>query len=156
MRTELKTELQIVRHILLFCGLLAAALGAHAASDASKKPSSNECVFVRSIHDFKALDRNHLVIWAPGRRNAYLVETAGGASDLKFAHRLALVDRNGDGRLCGYGMDRIVVADFSYPFPATVMGVTRLDAQRIAQLEEKYNVRLTRQRPETSGEAPRS
>jgi hypothetical protein len=134
----------MMRKTAMFLGLMAACAGAGAAADKPAAASSNECVFVRSIQDFKPLDRNHLVIWSPGRRNAYLVKLAGSTSDLRFAHSLAVIDRNRDGRLCGYGMDRIVVADLSFPHSATVLGMTRLNEERIAALEEQYDVRLTR------------
>ena len=117
------------------------------------------CIFSRSIQDFRALDRNKLVVWAPGRRNAYLVELSMPLSDLKFAHEIALVDRNHDGRLCSYGMDRIVVGNGALREPSTISGVTRLDNARLAQLETQYGVKLTRQRPaqkaaDDSGRSP--
>ena len=125
---------------------LGAGASAHATTNSTARASKNECVFTRSIYDFKALDRNNLVIWAPSRSKAYLVELSMPLPELKFANRLALVDRNHDGMLCGYGMDRIVVADSSFAHPATIMGMTRLDAAGLAQLEEKYDVRLTRKK----------
>jgi hypothetical protein len=50
--------------------------------------------------------------------------------------------------LCGYGMDRIVIADsgFGIRTPSTILGMTRLDDAGLAQLEEKYDVRLTRKK----------
>lgn len=128
---------------------LGAAAGAHATTtSATPRASKNDCVFTRSIYDFKALDRNNLVIWAPSRSKAYLVELSMPLPEIKFANRLAFVDRNHDGMLCGYGMDRIVVADSSAAFrtPTTILGMTRLDDAGIAQLEEKYDVRLTRKK----------
>ena len=61
--------------------------------------------------------------------------------------------------LCGYGMDRIVVADSSAAFrtPSTILGMTRLDDAGIAQLEEQYDVRLTRKKkaaPEAGSAQP--
>lgn len=132
-----------MRKTALFIAILIANAGAHATSE-SRSSSSNECVFVRSIQGFKPLDRNHLVIWSPGRQDAYLVRLAGSSPDLRFAHRLAFVDRNRDGRLCGYGMDRIATTDSAFPHPATIIGMTRLDEERIAELEAQYDVRLTR------------
>ncbi len=156
-----------MKNALMFAAALAAAasidLGAGAtahaaAANSTARAGKNDCVFVRSIYDFKALDRNNLVIWAPSRSKAYLVELAMPLPELRFASRLALVDRNHDGMLCGYGMDRIVVANSSFAMPSTILGMTRLDAAGIAQLEEKYDVRLTRKKAdktvqETAGAA---
>ena len=140
-----------MKNALMFAVALAAAgigLGATSAqaTTSSARSGKNECVFTRSIYDFKALDRNNLVIWAPSRSKAYLVELSMPLPELKFASRLALVDRNHDGMLCGFGMDRIVVADSSFAQPSTIMGMSRLDAAGLAQLEEKYDVRLTRKK----------
>jgi hypothetical protein len=132
------------RYALLAAAALTFATGASAANDAPRLSRGDDCVFIRTINDFRPLDRNRLVIWAPGRRNAFLVELAGGAPDLRFAHRLAVVDRNGDGRLCGFGMDRIVIPDSHMPMPATIIGMSRLDDTDIARLEAEYDVRLTR------------
>jgi hypothetical protein len=138
-----------MKNAFVFAAAVAAAgvgLSATSAQATSSRAGKNECVFTRSIYDFKALDRNNLVIWAPSRSKAYLVELSMPLPELKFAHRLALVDRNHDGRLCGFGMDRIVVADSSFAQPATIMGMSRLDDAGLAQLEEKYDVRLTRKK----------
>ena len=144
-----------MKNTLVLAAAIAAAgigIGTGAqASTASNTPraSSNDCVFARTIHDFKALDRNRMVIWAPSRSKAYLVELSMPVPELKFANRLAFVDRNHDGMLCGYGMDRIVVADSSFSMPATILGMTRLDDAGIAQLEAQYDVRLTRKKKKT-------
>jgi len=134
------------RSIVFAAALCAACLGAAASAYATaKRGNDNACVFTRSITDFRALDRNKLVVWSPGRRNAYLVELSMPVFDLKFANQLAVIDRDDNGQLCGYGMDRIVVN--SHPREAsTVMGVTRLDDAAIAALEQQYGVTLTRKK----------
>ena len=112
-----------MKNTLLFAAIVAAAgIGIGASADASAtstRASKNDCVWTRSINDFTALDRNKVVIWGPGRR-AYLVELSMPLPELKFANRLAFVDRNHDGMLCGFGMDRIVVADSSVGVPHAV------------------------------------
>jgi Family of unknown function (DUF6491) len=136
--------------LLLAATIAAASIGLGASADAaatSTRVSKNDCVFTRTIHDFRALDRNHMVLWGPGRK-AYLVELSFPLPELKFAHRLAFVDRDNNGMLCGYGMDRIVIADstVSIRTPTTIRNMTRLDDAGLAQLEEKYDVRLTRKK----------
>ena len=55
--------------VLVFAAALAAAgigMGANAhatAESASARASKNDCVFTRSVHDFRPLDRNHMVLW---------------------------------------------------------------------------------------------
>jgi hypothetical protein len=126
---------------------MAAGASAHATAE-NGKSRRDECVFARTINDFKVLDRNKMVIWAPTHSKAYLVELSMPMPELKFANTIAVVDRNHDGMLCGYGMDRIVAVDSSPGFrtPATVMGMRRLDDSELAQLEQQYDVRLTRKK----------
>jgi hypothetical protein len=125
-----------------------ASAPAVASTDTSSRAGKNDCVFARTINDFKVLDRNKMIIWAPTRSRAYLVELSMPMPELKFANTIAFVDRNHDGMLCGYGMDRIVAVDSSPGFrsPATVMGMKRLNDADLAQLEQQYDVRLTRKK----------
>lgn len=138
----------------LLLAALAMSIGAGASAHAAaandqSRTGNNDCVFARTINDFKVLDRSKMVIWAPSRSKAYLVELSMPLPELKFANSIAVVDRNHDGMLCGYGMDRIVVADSSaagFRTPATIMGMKRLDDAALAQLEQQYDVRLTRKK----------
>ena len=138
---------------VLAAALVAAgiSIGASANASTSSHAGKNECVFTSAINDFKPLDRSKMVIFGPGRR-AYLVELSMPLPELKFANRLAFVDRNHDGMLCGYGMDRIIVADSGFGFrtPSTILGMQRLDAAGLAQLEQQYDVRLTRKKKEAA------
>lgn len=139
-----------MKNTLVFAAVLTAAgisIGASANASTSTHAGKNDCVFTSAIHDFRPLDRNKMVIYGPGRK-AYLVELSMPMPELKFANRLAFVDRNHDGMLCGYGMDRIVVADSGIGFrtPSTILGMQRLDDAGLAQLEEQYDVRLTRKK----------
>jgi hypothetical protein len=142
-----------MKNMLLFAALavsIGAGASAHAAvANDKSRTGKNDCVFARTINDFKVLDRNKMVIWAPTRSKAYLVELSMPLPELKFANRIAVVDRNHDGMLCGYGMDRIIVADSTaagFRTPATIMGMKRLDDAELAQLEQQYDVRLTRKK----------
>jgi Family of unknown function (DUF6491) len=141
-----------MRKGLMMLAALAACANVHATTTESRA-DKDACLFVRSIHDFRPLDRTNLIIWAPGRRDAYLVELGFPLPELKFAQRLAVVDRNHDGMLCGFGMDRIVVPDTFGSTPSTVRSMTKLDDAGLAELENKYNVRLTRGKtdPKKSG-----
>ena len=150
--------------VVLFAAMFAAwglsiglSAGAHAATaNGASRKSDNDCVFSNTINDFKVLDRNKMVIWAPTRSKAYLVELSMPLPELKFANRIAIVDRNHDGMVCGFGMDRIIVADSSAAFrtPSTILGMRRLDDAELAQLEQQYDVRLTRKKVKVAEQAP--
>ena len=144
----------LVSAILAVCMGAGASVPATASTDNTSRVNKNECVFSRTIYDFKPLDRNKMIIWAPTRSRAYLVELSMPMPELKFANQIAFVDRNHDGMLCGYGMDRIVVPDSGFRTPATIMSMQRLDDAALAQLEQQYDVRLTRKKtPEQPGAA---
>jgi hypothetical protein len=143
-----------MKNTFVFAAALAVAgisIGASANASTSSHAGKNECVFTSAINDFKPLDRSKMVIFGPGRK-AYLVELSLPLPELKFANRLAFVDRNHDGMLCGYGMDRIIVADsgFGLRTPSTILGMQRLDAAALAQLEQQYDVRLTRKKKDAA------
>ena len=143
-----------MKNTFVFAAALAVAgisSGASANASTSSHAGKNDCVFTSAINDFKPLDHNKMVIYGPGRK-AYLVELSMPLPELKFANRLAFVDRNHDGMLCGYGMDRIIVADSGFGFrtPSTILGMQRLDAAGLAQLEQQYDVRLTRKKKDAA------
>jgi hypothetical protein len=150
-----------MKNTLVLAAVLAVAgisMGA-SADAATTHASKNDCVFTSAIRDFKPLDRTKMVIYGPGRK-AYLVELSFPVPELKFANRLAFVDRDHNGMLCGYGMDRIVVADsIAFRTPTTILGMQRLDDAGLAQLEEQYDVRLTRKKkdaPATGSAQPQA
>jgi len=143
-----------MKNTFMFAAALAAAgiaIGASAHASTSSHAGKNDCVFTSAINDFRPLDRNKMVLFGPGRR-AYLVELSMPLPELKFANRLAFVDRNHDGMLCGYGMDRIIVADagIGSRIPSTILGMQRLDDAGLAQLEQQYDVRLTRKKKDAA------
>jgi hypothetical protein len=119
------------------------------ATDTPARAHGNDCTFFRSISDFRPLDRTKLVVWAPSKRDAYLVELGMPLFDLKHANELAFIDSNRDGRLCGYGMDRIAVGNASFPQQSTILGMTRLDATQLVGLEQQYGVRLVSKKKAT-------
>lgn len=136
----------------LFLGVAAASLvstSALAATDdkPAKAPPlrGNDCVFFRSVYDWKELDANNLVIWAPGRRDAYHVYLTIPLYDLKFAVQLAFVDKDHDGQLCGFSSDQIAVVDRSFPQHSSITAMKKLDAAGIAELEERYKTKLARE-----------
>lgn len=130
----------------LLSALLALTAGAAmeptAAPAEAKKPRSDECVFFRTVYDWQVLDRSNLIIWAPSSRTAYHVELAFPLTDLRSAIRLAFIDHNNDGLLCGYGMDKVAVPDSPMRWSSTILAMTRLDDASLAALAEKYHVKL--------------
>ena len=104
-----------------------------------KMVRTTDCVFQSSINGFDALDSRYVVLYASGRRKAYLAEISGGCFDMKYRSTLASVDGDSNGRICGYGADSLAYHQFD-----------RLQQCRILSLEQLSDVR----RYEVTGEGP--
>lgn len=130
---------------MALAGLVLAARSPMAAEEAAR--DTNDCVFAGTVHDWRALDSRNLVIWAPGRRTAYHVQLGMPIHDLKSEESLVTVDRNGDGRLCGFGMDQVISTHGAFRQSSTILGMTRLDEAGLAALGEQYKVNLVPPKP---------
>lgn len=132
----------------VLAGIVGVAQAAPAATtdkdDADK--NGRACIFISSIGNYRSLDRDKVVIWAPGRRDAYLVELTMPLFGLDSSWQMATIDKDHDGRLCGFSGDRIGVRDIGRPESATIKSMTRLDDAALAALEQKYQVSLTRKK----------
>jgi hypothetical protein len=75
-------------------------------------------------------------------------------SDLKFAFKVAFLDKDRDGRLCGRSPDRVIAADSIVRSPTLISGMTRLNATGFEALEAKYKVKLTSKKPAKDAPPP--
>ena len=137
-----------MKRFALTIALLASIGTAGATSATTPKKDGNDCVFIRSVGQYRVLDRSNVVIWAPGRRDAYLLELSMPLFGLKSAMQVAMIDRDHDGRLCGFNMDRIGVRDFGTPETSSIRSMSKLGDEDIVQLEEKYGVQLKSKKTE--------
>lgn len=88
-----------------------------------------DCIFFRSIYDWRAIDRYNLVIWAPNRRSPYHVELNRPCDGLRFTDTIAF-SSNLDGRLCAFGGDAVVVDHDRCPIGA----ITKLTQEQLDYL----------------------
>lgn len=125
---------------------------AHGAKNPDPMPgaSKDECVFVRNISNWRVLDSRNVVLFSPNERHAYLMQLSAPVSDLKYSFKVAFIDRDRDGQLCGRSLDKVQAVDSLVRQPVTIMGMTRLDEAGLAALEAQYNVKLTRKRDQRS------
>ena len=136
--------------IALSISIAAASIGtANATSATTPKKDGNDCVFIRTVGQYRVLDRSNVVIWAPGRRDAYLLELSMPLFGLKSSMQVAMIDRDHDGRLCGFSMDRIGVRDFGQAETSSIRRMNKLGDEDIVQLEEKYGVQLKSKKAST-------
>jgi hypothetical protein len=76
-----------------------------------------DCIVVRSIDDWKVLDSQTLVIYAPTRQTAYLVELLSSCDPLRNAEVIGIESRQG-GRLCSLAGDALIVGAQRCPIGA--------------------------------------
>lgn len=132
-----------MKRLALAVAILAGTMGvANATSATPPKQNGNECIFIRTVGNYRVLDDRNLVIWAPGRRDAYHVELSMPLFSLNSSFQMAMIDRDHDGRLCGFSMDRIGVRDFGHPESSSIRSMTKLDKAGIIDLEQKFKTEL--------------
>jgi hypothetical protein len=147
-----------MRALPLLAASLVIATGAFAddskQTNASTEKSGNDCLFFRTVEDWRVLDDQHLVVWALGRNEAYLIETTLSVWGLKTQEQLAFIDRNRDGRLCSFGGDAIATtANAGFNESATIASIRRVDEPALEQLSAQYEVKLTRKAPKDEAKA---
>jgi len=106
MSTNFRTKITIV----LVAVVVIVGLASCATQDDSSKtiPSSgNDCFWANSIHNWKVIDDESLIVWSPSRSCPYLVELARRCLSIRFTEDLGFYDR--DGRICPYGGDAVIV-----------------------------------------------
>jgi hypothetical protein len=69
-----------------------------------------DCIFVRTIDDWKYLDPYHVIIYAPSRSTAYLLELSNYCQPLQRAERIGISSHQ-SGRLCARDQDALLVGD---------------------------------------------
>jgi hypothetical protein len=69
--------------------------------------TTNQCIFFRTLYDWKPLNNSNLIVWAPNRNSPYHIQLDRPCSGLKFAYSIGFTSR--DSRLCGFGGDSVLV-----------------------------------------------
>jgi hypothetical protein len=126
----------------------AAALGC-ASSGEQQKPARPSvrggefgtagCFLRRLVQDFEVLDDRNLIVFAPGRSDAYHVQVSPPDEQLRFTQLLAFESR--DSRVCGYAGDSLTIADGAAgPRRLSVIGSYRLDPAALQGLEARFGI----------------
>jgi len=69
--------------------------------------TTNQCIFFRTLYDWKPLNNTNLIVWAPTRNHPYHLQLDRPCFGLKFAYSIGFTSR--DSRLCGFGGDSVLV-----------------------------------------------
>ena len=131
---------------LIVTASLLSAAAAQAAHDKQPDPvagaSKDACVFINNIQGWRVLDSRTILLFAPNSTRMYLAQLGMPISDLKFATRIAFVDDDHNGQLCGRSPDKIAAPGSLVRQPSTIMGMTQLNDEQVRAVEAKYDVRL--------------
>ena len=147
---------QLVAFVLLALGLVACGKSAVKPGDPQVSwptGKKEDCLFTTVVSDWSDLDREHLLLYGPGRHDPYLVQLNFPSNDLTFNVAIGVLDGDHNGRICGYGFDAILIPG-GMPDRITISSIqklTKVEAEKlIADLHPK-------RKPKASGapaEAP--
>jgi hypothetical protein len=87
---------------------LTAGCATSGTAPAAAETTYNDCIFARTLSDWRPLDNRNLILFGNGRR-PFLVELVQPVPGLNFNFMIGVYDR--DGRICPYGGDAIIVRD---------------------------------------------
>jgi hypothetical protein len=122
---------------VLLVGSDAGAQTAKAARKAAAAAVHNDCMFARSLRDWRPLDDEHLLLFGPGH-TAYLVQLVRPAMGLSFNISIGVYDR--DGNICPYGGDSIVI-DGPIPERISIQSMQRLDDAELDEVYVRFGIR---------------
>jgi hypothetical protein len=99
-----------------------------------KMSRTSDCVFQSTISGFEALDDRYVVLFANGRRKAYLADLSGGCLDVRNQSALAPVDGDGNGQICGFGRDSIAYRRMGMVEDCRILALEQLSDERRLEL----------------------
>ena len=112
------------------------------AGDRAAAPAKNDCVRTSLVSDWDSLDERNLIVYESGRR-PYHVELTSACFGLDFSTMVAFYDRGNDGRICGYGLDRVIV-DRTIPASCSVAAVDELTDEQAEELKQRAETARSR------------
>lgn len=108
-------------------------------------PGTEACIFTVNLNDWTVLDDSNLIVYAPMRKDPYLVKLFEPIFDLQFRESLGFEDIEHNGRLC---KGDYVVARGDTPRRTTITAVRALKPEQAKRL-----IAASKQPPRQSGAA---
>jgi hypothetical protein len=130
-QSRLFLPLVLTAGMLAACATPAAKPGDPVAATASL--SKEDCIFSAVVSDWAELDREHLILYGPGRQQPYLVQLSFPSSDLPFNMAIGVIDADSNGRICGYGFDSIAIPG-GMPSRITIRSIQKLTPDEAKQM----------------------
>ena len=119
---DVREVMSMLRRTILASALVAAVAGCAASGPNAPQdsrpdrysPMTLDCIFIRTIDDWRYLDPYHVIIYAPNRTTAYLVELSNYCQPLQRAEHIGIASHQ-DGQLCARDRDALLVGDQRCP-----------------------------------------
>lgn len=109
------------------------------ADDRAVARSETDCLYTSAITDWRPLDDRNLIVYAPANR-PFHIELSRSCFDLEFADVIAFYDRSPDERICGFGMDRVIV-NRAVPEACGIAAVDELTEDQAEEMLRQYEQR---------------
>ena len=129
--------------VLLLAGCVVSG-GSDEASTVPKKsgPSSSteDCMFSTFVDDWAPADKETFILYGPGRHDAFLGRLAMPAIDMNLSLRMAVIDDDRNGRICGQSLDSVTFPDPIIPgkiFIKSLRKITEEEAEALIAESKK-------------------
>ena len=124
--------------LVLACGALGVAGCATTGASASQKaaaplPGTDACVFMSTVYDWDVIDSTTMIVYAPMRKDPYLLKLFAPVFDLDFKQRVGFEDSDHTGQLCGNGVDYLVIRG-DIPQRVPIVAFRKLAVEQAKQL----------------------
>lgn len=121
--------------LLLSCStlIISEAESADSRDESDMDFNGSDCIWIRSIRDYKPLDDRSLLIWSGSR--PYYVRLVTRARQMRSAIGMSVDSR--DDRLCPYGGDGLNFGGFG-DSPARVRAISRITKEQAEELLVRY------------------
>jgi hypothetical protein len=110
-----------------------AVTGAHSEHPGAPLPGSDACVFIRNVSDWEVIDATTMIVYAPMRKDPYLLKLFEPVPELNFHERVGFEDAAHNGQLCGNG-DYVVIRDQIGPRRVPIVALRKLTPDQAKQL----------------------
>jgi hypothetical protein len=108
--------------------------GAGPHPPAAPLPGKDACIFMSEVFDWVVIDPSTLIVYAPTRKDAYLLKLFEPEPELNFKERVGFEDSDHDGMLCGNGGDYLVLRDDIAPRRVPIVAFRKLTPVEATQL----------------------
>ena len=109
------------------------------------RPRGGDCIFTRTIDSWTVLNNDTLLIYAPSRKNPYLVKLFRPEYALKSEFQLGFWDRDNDGQICDVSRDAILLTGFGGGYANRI---PIWSVQRINEAEANELIAKSKAKPE--------